>query len=135
MARIILDFTEAMEFDNTPVPPGIYTATIDASTAQEIKVSKEKGTPYITLRYVITSPPEFAGRSVFTNYMIAGKGSSILRNMLSKLGLYSHDMGDQVSFDTNMLNGYAVKIQVRTRTRPDGTPVNEATFIDVDKAA
>jgi len=129
MPDIIFDFTEAQEFDRTPVPPGIYHAVIDASYAREVKYGKDKGTPYITLGFSITSPEEYAGRVVFNNYMIAGKGAGNTRSLLRLLGFYSDGDGDMFRFNPNALHGIEVAVRVRERTLPSGDTVNEVAAV------
>lgn len=129
MARVIFDFTEAKEFDRTPIPAGVYKATIDATYAQEVKFGKEKNTPYVSLGFVITEPEEYAGRVVFNNYMLAGPGSGNTRALLRTLGLYDEGQGNMFQFDTNTLHGYEVTIKVRIRTLNDGTEVNDITLV------
>ncbi|MGD9643994.1 MAG: hypothetical protein AB7V08_14850 [Elusimicrobiales bacterium] len=129
MAKVILDFTEARQFDNTPLPPGFYNAVIDATPAEEIRVSRDSGTPYFTLAFEITDPEEYRGRRVFANFMISGPGAGITQRMLANLGLWSEEMGLQPEFDTRVLHGIAVRIRVRENKRPDGTVGNNVTQV------
>ncbi len=129
MAKVIFDFTEVVEFDTTPLPPGWYNAVIDATPAEEIRESRETGTLYITLAFEITEPEEYRGRRVFSNYMISGRGAGITRRMLESLGFWTEDMGLQMEFDTRVLHGIAVRIRVRERKRPDGTVTNDVTQV------
>lgn len=125
MAVIICDFTEAKEFDRTVIPDGIYRATIDARYAKDVKYGRDKGTPYISLGFVISEPEEYAGRVVFNNYMLSGPGSGNLRGLFRTLGLYDDSMGKQFQINTNTLQGYEVVIRVKTRALKDGTEVND----------
>lgn len=129
MSKVILDFTEAKEFDKTPIPPGVYQAQIDASYAQEIRFGKAKGTPYISLGFVVTEPADFAGRVVFSNYMLAGPGAGNTRQLLRTLGLYNDDSGNMLQFDTNMLHGYDVTVKVKLRALDDGSEVNDIAVV------
>lgn len=129
MAKIICDFTEAKEFDRTPVPAGVYHATIDAKYAQEVKHGKAKGTPYISLGFTISEPEDFAGRVVFGNYMLAGPGSGNTRALLRTLGMYDDAEGNVLQFDTNNLHGYDVTIKVKLRAMNDGTEVNDIALV------
>lgn len=133
MAKVIVDFTEAKEFDRTPVPAGVYRATIDAKYAQEIKIGKAKGTPYISLGFVINEPEDYAGRTVFGNYMLAGPGSGSTRSLLRALGLYEDSEGNVLQFDTNNLHGFDVTIRVRLRALDDGTEVNDIVLVLPDR--
>lgn len=130
MAQVVFDFTEAVEIDRTPVPPGVYLATIDATYAEEVKVAKnEKATPYVTLGFSIVEPEEYKGRMIFANYMLAGKGAGNSKQLLRNLGLYKDEDGNQFVFDTKMLHGYLVKIRVRLRTLPDGSQGNDVVHV------
>ncbi len=130
MPKIIVDFTEAVEFDRTPVPAGNYCATIDASFAEEVKQGQEKKTPYITLGFRITKPEDYAGKLVFSNYMLAGKGSGGLKKLLYNLNFYTgdEDAGPKL-FDTSTLHGIDVNIRVRMRTTVSGEEANEVVLV------
>ena len=129
MTKVILDFTEAKEFDRTPVPAGVYSADIDASYAQEVKYGKAKGTPYISLGYVITAPEEQAGRVVFGNYMLSGPGAGNTRQLLRVLGMYDDEAGNLMQFDVNSLHGHSVVIKVKMRVLGDGTEANDIAAV------
>lgn len=129
MARVIFDFSEAKEFDRTPIPPGVYVATIDATYAEEVKTGREKGTPYITLGFNIVEPEEYRGRTVFGNYMLSGPGSGNARQLLRNLGFYKDDFGDLFDFDTRSLHGYMVKIRVIQSKRRDGSVANDVILV------
>lgn len=129
MSKVVFDFTEAKEIDRTPVPPGVYIATIDATYAQEVKTGREKGTPYVTLGFVIVDPEEYRGKVLFNNYMLAGPGSGNARQLLRNLGFYDDSYGNMFTFNTNELHGIEVKIRVRERTLPDGEKGNEITLV------
>lgn len=129
MAEVVFDFTEAKEIDRTPVPPGVYIATIDASYAEEIKIGREKGTPYISLAFVIQEPEEYRGKHIFSNYMLAGPGSGNARQLLRNLGFYDDAEGNLKAFDTKSLHGYEVKIRVRERRLPDGEIGNDVVLV------
>lgn len=118
MARVIVDFSEAADF--SPVPAGIYRATIDARNADEIQYGKEKGTPYVRYDFVINFPEEFAGRVIMSNFMIAGKGAGRLRKLLKDLEMYDDADGSQFNFDTKSLHGIEVDIRVSVRTTDRG---------------
>lgn len=74
------DLSEAVE--STPVPPGIYTARV---TSLEKRVSKtESATPYIkwelTLFGCEGELTKHNNWKVYTNTMLAGKGTGILKS-------------------------------------------------------
>lgn len=129
MPKVILDFSEAKDFDKTPVPAGMYKATIDASYAQEIKYGKAKQTPYVSLGYAISEPKEYAGRVVFSNYMLAGPGTGATRGLLRALGLYEDTNGEMFQFNTDTVHGYEVNIKVKLRALPDGTETNDVDLV------
>jgi hypothetical protein len=126
---IIFDFSEAKVFDRTPVPAGIYRATIDASYAKEVRYGRQKGTPYVTLGFVVSSPEEYSGKVLFNNYMIAGPGAGASRNLLEALGYYSEEYGQQIRFNPNVLHGIEVEVRVRETTTNNGDPANEITGV------
>ncbi|MDD4722675.1 MAG: hypothetical protein PHR07_08030 [Acidaminococcaceae bacterium] len=126
MADLIVDFTEAVEFDNTPAPAGIYPAVIDASETGEIKYGKEKGTPYFKLNFIITQEGDFEGKKLSNNYMLAGKGTGNLKRLLSTFGLYTDDQGTKIKFNPASLHNLECRIRVAVRNLPDsGDPVND----------
>lgn len=129
MPRVIFDFTEAKEFSRDPVPSGLYKATIDATYARDIKKGKDKGTPYVTLGFVIVEPAEYEGRVVFNNYMLAGPGAGNSKALLRSLGFYAESDGNMFQFNTDELHGYEVMVRVRERALNDGTVVNDVVAV------
>ncbi len=114
MARVIADFTNAreIEFDRTPLPPGIYTAVIDASYAEKLQTRRD-GVLAFTLGFVITEPEQYAGRLAFANYPLAGEYAGITKRLLRTLGFDVDAQGNLYEFDTNALGGHEVVIRVR----------------------
>ncbi len=124
MAKVLLDLNEVNLDGFEPVPAGTYIAWIDASD-DEVREGAEKGTPYITLYFVIESPEEYANRRVRENYMLSGKGAFRLPRLMQTLGLLEDVPEDRrVAFDTRDLHGKRVRIRVSVEPDREGNPRN-----------
>lgn len=125
MGQVILDFSEAVEFNSEPVPSGIYACTIDASKADEVKQGQKA--PYIILLYEITDG-EYEGRKIVDRMMLAGKGAGRTKGLLRALGMYNDDDGEQVPFNFMELHGIEVKVRVK-EGEYQGVPKNDVLAV------
>jgi len=129
---IIVDFSEVGESSFEPLPPGIYYVVIDASSATEIMYGKEKSTPYINLSFIVTEPEDYAGRKIFENFPIAGKGAFRFKALRKALGY--DDPQDQVRVSVAELHNRELAIKVSHRTF-DGSVRNKIdSFIPLGDA-
>jgi hypothetical protein len=114
------DFSEAVEFDDSQVPPGVYKGRIDSWVS---KVSKEKGTPYIQWKFVIFGAEGDLARQnnrpVFLSTMLKGPGTGVLKQLLVAA------LGEMpVSFEPgwqNALIGRELQFTAKKNIKPDGT--------------
>src|SRR5690554_6889788 len=113
MPGYIADFSDAVVFDNTPIPDGVYKAVIDASKAGQLKPDK-KGNNFFTLGFVIQEG-EQAGRIAWINFWLAGTQSGRLKTLLKTFGIYTDDMGNKFKFDPNVLHGLECEVRLKVR--------------------
>lgn len=114
------DFSEAVEFDDSQVPPGIYKVRVDSFTN---KVSKEKEIPYIQWKLVIFGASgeleRQNNRPVFLSTMLKGPGTGVLKQFLKAT------LGEMPThFEegwTNNLIGRECQVTLTKNIRPDGT--------------
>lgn len=109
MPIITPDFSEAMEFDSTPVPTGVYKARI---TGVEPKQSAA-GNSYLNWKLsIFGAEGEFAkqnNRILFYRTMIDGKASGFLRDFLKAAG---SEVKKGEGFDPEALLGKEIEIGV-----------------------
>lgn len=114
MAQITPDFSQAS--DDTPVPPGVYSARV---TGSEIKTS-QAGNDYISWKLQLYGAEgELApvnNRVVFHTTMISGKGAGILKSFQKAC------LGNAIegAFDTDQLLGKEVQVTLTQGLMPDG---------------
>ena len=127
MPEYIFDFSEAVEFDRTPIPAGIYNAVVDTSFSSELKESRA-GNRYFSLAFDIIDG-EYEGRKVFTNCMLTGKGAGFTKALLKNLGYYDNSQGSRVKFNINELQGIACTVKVKVGPDQNGDPRNEVVTV------
>lgn len=111
MPRITIDATEATSFE--PVPNGTYDVKV--SQIKDVKTSA-KGTPYFSVGFEITDG-DYAGRWVWSNYMLAGKGTGITLDFLNKaLGEEFSSEDGSFDFDDEDLLGSELQIVTELET-------------------
>lgn len=76
------DFSEAVDFEDSQVPPGIYKVRIDSWAT---KTAKASGAPYIQWKLVIFGADgDYArqnNRPLFLTTMLSGKGAGVLKSL------------------------------------------------------
>lgn len=107
--KIIADFSEAQSYEN--LPAGNYTAVIDTSDANELKVYQNSGAPYFTLKFNVTEG-DYEGRTIFNNYVLKGKAAGITRTMLRTVGIAVDPKATMIEIDTNDLEGVLVNFDL-----------------------
>lgn len=111
------DLSEAVELSDAQIPPGVYKARV---TGMEKKVSKtDAATPYIKWELTIFGAEgdlsRFNNWKVYTNTMLAGKGTGILK------AFYKACTGQEITgqVDFSLLHGSEVQV-----TLVEGQPYN-----------
>lgn len=128
MSEYIFDFSEAIEFDRTPVPAGIYKSIVDTSFASDLKESVN-GNRYFTLAFDIIDG-EYEGRKLFTNCMLTGKGAGFTKAILKNLGYYDNSQGSRVKFNINELHGIGCDVKVKIgKHYTTGEPQNDVITV------
>lgn len=129
MAEYIFDFSEAVEFDRSPIPAGVYNAIVDTSFSNDLKESA-KGNRYFVLAFDIIDG-EYEGRKVFTTCMLTGRGAGFTKALLKNLGYYDNSQGARVKFNVNELQGLACVIKVKVGNDQNGEPRNEVVTVNL----
>lgn len=84
--EVVVDFSGASEGFVT-VPPGTYEVIVKLAEVGRSKADL----PKVVFQFEVTEPGEFQGQTLFKHCPAAGKGSGILRDTLSALGVKIED--------------------------------------------
>ena len=117
MPNLLLNFDEDDFKGFEPIPAGIYNARVDTS---ELVIDKsQKGEAMLKkLAFVIEEDKEYAGRKVYSNYMLEGRGKPIFARFLKALGIVNGATQKQ-SFNTDDLHNLPCRIKVIQKPRED----------------
>ncbi len=117
MPNLLLNFDEDDFKGFEPIPAGIYDARVDTS---ELVIDKsQKGEAMLKkLVFVIEGNKEFAGRKVYSNYMLEGKGRPIFARFLKALGVINGATQKQ-PLNTDDLHNRPCRIKVIQKARDD----------------
>jgi len=116
----MMDFSDVNLDGFEPLPKGTYNVEISTEKADEVKVGGGKGTEYITLTFNVLDG-EYAGRKIFENFMVTGKGVFKLGQLLKVVGLLTDSNRSNFKFDTFDLEGKQLRIVVGERVYEDKT--------------
>lgn len=107
MAKVLPDFSEAVELTSTPMPVGTYPTRI---TGVELKDTKAGDAKYLKIKHTVFGLEgdlaKFNSWPIFGNYMTSGKGAGRLKELLAILGIKPDEL------DTEALPGREVKITI-----------------------
>lgn len=107
MAKVTPDLTEAVELASEPMPVGTYPTRI---TSVEVKKS-QAGNDYLKAKHTVFGLEgelaKFNNWPVFSNYMLSGKGTSGLKQLLG-----ASDIDPKSFQDSDMLLGKEVKVTI-----------------------
>lgn len=114
------DFSEAVAFDDSQIPPGIYTVRVDSF---QNKASKKDNTPYLQWKLVIFGATEELARQnnrpVYLSTMLKGPGAGILKQFLTTcLGELPSDWSPGWQ---NQCIGKELQVTLTKNIKPDGT--------------
>lgn len=127
MAEITVDLTEATDF--APIPDGTYCVRVNEEPTSF--VAESSGTPCLKWEFTLTEEEgqeEYAGRKLWRNTPLTGKGSGFTKDVLTALGVPFSEIGDGdqkgVSFRTEDCLGRMAVANVKTGTY-EGKPKND----------
>ncbi len=114
------DFSEMVEFDDSPVPPGVYKVRVDS---WEAKVGKDSGNPYINWKLVIFGADgdlaKQNNRVLFMMTMLKGKGTQGLAKFLTA-ALGEIPKSFATGWQDNLI-GREFQVTAVKKIKPDGT--------------
>lgn len=107
-----VDLTEAQEFE--PIDEGVYLCEVTDIDGPE----QGPKAAYLEVQYTIVEG-EHAGRKLFDNVVIEGKGAGFFIDFWKKVVGEKLDVGDVVAVDTDNALGEAVECHVGVEDRPE----------------
>lgn len=127
MPGFVVDFTNTEDFE--PMPVALYEIEIKEV---QLKTSKTKGEPMLGIKMEVIAG-EYAGRSIFTNLMLAGRGLGITKQAFKALQIPGGEL------DTDDLLGATCTVRLtqnvyKVEDGGDGQTRNRVSaWIDPDK--
>lgn len=93
------DDSEAVEFDDSPVPEADYTVQlVDFRTGKS-----QAGNPKVTWEFKVVEDPEFGERRIWHDTVTVGRGAGMFKAVLSGFGYdaneYLNEFGGQITFE------------------------------------
>lgn len=93
------DDSEAVEFDNSPVPDGDYTLQlVDFRTKKS-----QKGNPMVTWEFKIVEDANFNERRIWHDTVTTGRGAGMFKAVVGGLGYdaneYLAEFGGKITFE------------------------------------
>jgi hypothetical protein len=116
--EFMVDFTELDDVSFEPVPVGVYVVHLQLQGDEKTNHGQDKGTPYIRLKFVVDAPEEYAGRVIYQNLMLAGKGVRLTAELLRACG-YEVQKGAAGRLPLYDINGRPVAAKVAQRVYND----------------
>lgn len=124
MPRFTLNTSEALKF--SPLEDGEYPVEV----VEFSEVRHGDKSMYVTATLEV-SEGEFAGKRLWMNLPLNGKGAGITRRFLDAVAPGAYPEGDEIEFDTDDLVGSQARVvvtKVESRIRP-GEMTNEIRAI------